>query len=96
MPVSSRSLLKKAAVTQKDKRRGIDVGPTMSQVSPAIYWYKAHHFRNEDEARGAFRLAYQQGQDGMGTSTAQWMGLTDEEYAAWMRSESLPKLTKRR
>lgn len=91
-----RSFLKKAAVTQKDKRSGIDVGPTMRQVSPVIYWYKAHHFKNEDEARGAFRLAYQQGLDGMGTSTKQWMELSDEEYAAWMRDNSLPKLPKRR
>lgn len=95
MPINPRPHVKKAAVAQKDKRRGIDVGPTMSQVSSVVYWYKAHHFQNEDQARGAFHLAYQQGLDGMGTSIAQWMGLTDEEYTAWMRNESLPNLSKR-
>ena len=91
MPNSSGSIAKGIAVTQKDKRRGINVGPKIEQVSSATYWYRAGHFANDDEARGAFRLAYQQGLDGMGTSIAEWMGLTDTEYDAWMRNASLPK-----
>jgi hypothetical protein len=63
----------------------------MGQVSAAMHWYKADHFANDDEARGAFRLAYQQGMDGMGTSVQEWMGLTDEQFNNWMRGEILPK-----
>lgn len=81
-------------VTQREHRRGVDVGPTMAQVSPVVYWYRAKHFKNEDATQGAFELAYQQGLDGMGESIQQWMGLTDEEYSAWMRDQSLPKLVK--
>jgi len=76
--------------TQKDHRRQIDVGSNMRQVSLVSYWYKSGHFKNEDEARGAFRLAYQQGLDGMGNSISEWMGLTSEQYDAWMRDGSLP------
>lgn len=78
------------AHTQKEKRRSIDVGPRMSQISTAAYWYRGGQFANDDEARGAFRLAYQQGLDGMGTSIADWMGLSDSEYDAWMRNDALP------
>lgn len=83
---------KRVAMTQKDKRQGIDIGSAIGQVSPVTYWYKSGYFQNEDEARGAFRLAYQQGLDGMGESIAKWMGLTSEEYDVWMRTEALPKL----
>lgn len=79
-------------ITQKERRRQIAVGPKMTQVSPVMYWYKADYFKNEDEARGAFRLAYQQGLDGMGESIADWMGLTEEQYNAWMRDDTLPPL----
>ena len=89
-----KSPTKGIAVTQAEKRRSIDVGPQIGQVSAASYWYKAGHFANEDEARGAFKLAYQQGLDGMGASIGEWMGLTDEEYDAWMRNDSLPKKSK--
>jgi hypothetical protein len=75
---------------QREHRRGVAVGPGMGEVSPAAHWYKHGHFKNEDEARGAFRLAYQQGLDGMGDSIAAWMGLTGAEYDSWMRDESLP------
>jgi hypothetical protein len=68
--------------TQKEHRREIDVGPTLAQVSPAMYWYKAGYFQNEDEARGAFRLAYQQGMDGMGKTVQEWMGLKPDQFAA--------------
>jgi hypothetical protein len=84
----------KRKINQADVRRGVDVGP-MVQVSPAMYWYEHGHFKNDDEARGAFRLAYQQGMDGMGTSVEGWMGLTSVQFAAWMRDDALPKLGKR-
>ena len=77
-------------MNKHDKRCEISVGYKMHQVSPAAYWYKYGHFKNEDEARGAFRLAYQQGMDGMGKSIAQWMGLTNKEYDLWMRNDAIP------
>ncbi|MBL8617727.1 MAG: hypothetical protein JNM72_19115 [Deltaproteobacteria bacterium] len=77
--------------SQAEMRRGIAVGPSMGEVSSVAYWYRSNHFKNEDEARGAFRLAYQQGLDGMGVGIAEWMGLTGEEYHAWMSSDALPK-----
>ena len=77
---------------QKTYRRQIDAGPRIEQVSSVVYWYENHYFKNDDEARGAFRLAYQQGLDGLGKSIAAWMGLTSEQYDAWMRDNALPTL----
>lgn len=83
--------------TQKEIRRGIDVGTKkFDQVTPVGSWYKVGHFINDDEARGAFKLAYQQGLDGLGSTIDQWMGLSKEEYDAWNRDGSLPKAQKRR
>lgn len=82
--------------SQGEVRRAVRVGPTMGDVSPVMYWYKHDHFKTEDEARGAFKLAYQQGLDGMGESTQSWMGLTNEQYSSWMRDESLPARSRRR
>lgn len=82
--------------TQKERRQGIDVGPGMFQVSPVAWWYRNGHFRNDEEAQGAFKLAHQQGLDGMGSSIHEWMGLTPEEYAAWYRDDTLPPLKKSR
>ena len=79
-------------MTQKSHRRKIDVGPAMSQVSPAVYWYRKGFFRTKEQARGAFELAYQQGMDGMGASVEQWMGFTEDEFAAWMANGTLPAL----
>lgn len=81
-------------MTQREKRRGIDIGEGMKQVSSVNYWYKHGHFQNDNEARGAFRLAYQQGLDGMGESIAKWMGLSKEEYDAWMRNDEIPPKSK--
>lgn len=67
---------------------------TKSNPSSVAFWYRNEQFKNEDEARGAFRLAYQQGMDGMGKSVQDWMGLTKEEFDAWMRSDALPPLKK--
>lgn len=76
--------------TQREIRHGVDVGPQMGQVSPVVYWYRTGHFKSDEEARGAFELAYQQAMDGMGTSVSAWMGLTSEEYDAWRRDGTLP------
>jgi hypothetical protein len=76
--------------TKKDSRQNINTGPGLDQVSPVAYWFKNNHFKNEDEARGAFRLAHQQGLDGMGKTTCEWMGLTPDEYNKWMKDDSLP------
>lgn len=76
---------------QKSARRGIAVGPGFDSVSPVSYWYKHGHFDNADEAKGAFKLAYQQAMDGMGTSIAAWMGLTEEQLRDWMRDDTLPR-----
>ena len=66
--------------TQKEHRR----------LTSAAYWYQHGHFKNDDEARGAFKLAYQQGLDGMGESIQIWMGLTTAEFNDWMRTKKLP------
>lgn len=76
--------------TQQQHRQSVEVGPGIGQVSPVAYWLRNGQFRNEDEARGAFRLAYQQGLDGMSTAIRTWMGLTEPEYDAWMRNDALP------
>lgn len=81
---------KRQGESQTEKRQGIDVGPLMGQVSTAAYWYRQGHFANDDEAQGAFKLAYQQAMDGMGTSIQAWMGLTEREYAHWSRAGKLP------
>lgn len=57
-------------------------------------WYKHGHFANDDQAKGAFELAWQQYMDGMGKSPEEWMGLTKEEVDAWHRDGTLPKKNK--
>jgi hypothetical protein len=76
---------------QSEKRTGIDVDQDLVSVSSVTVWYRGGHFANNEMALGAFELAYQQGMDGMGKSPAHWMGLTSEEFDAWMRNNSLPQ-----
>lgn len=76
--------------TQAAIRRAIDVGPRIGQVSPVGYWYRAGHFSSDDEAQGAFELAWQQFMDGCGVSAEEWMGLTTAEVNAWHRDGTLP------
>ena len=83
-------------MNQKEIRNGVDVGAGFFQVSTARYWFRHGHFKNEDEARGAFRLAYLQGWDGMGKGVREWMGLNEKEYASWLRDDSIPQNRKRR
>lgn len=78
---TSKDVTKAVARTPAEKRHGIDVGPATGQVSPAAYWHKHGHLNSDDEARGTFRLAYQQGLDGMGTSIQGGWG--------WLRLDSL-------
>jgi hypothetical protein len=80
-------------MNQREMKQDINIGG-MGGVMTVASWYKHKHFKNDDEVRGAFRLAYQQGLDGMGKSIPKWMGLTEVEYAAWMKDDSLP--TKKR
>jgi hypothetical protein len=82
--------------TQREHRRGVDVASGLLQVSSAAYWHKHGFFKNDDEARGAFRLAHHQGLDGMGESIQEWMGLTPEEFDAWMRTDEIPSRSEHR
>src|SRR5687767_10535649 len=81
---------KSTGPTQAEHKQAIKVGPRIGEVSSAMYWYEGGHFDNEDEARGAFKLAYQQGLDGMGESEREWMGMTAAQSGAWRRSRALP------
>jgi hypothetical protein len=91
MPKPPQGRVSPDTASQASIRKSVDVGSDIKQVSTVAYWYRSNYFASEDEARGAFLLAYQQGLDGMGRSTSHWMGLTDEEYAGWMKNEELPK-----
>ena len=71
-------------------RRSVEVGPGFDKVTPVSWWYRSGTFKGDDEARGAFRLAYVQALDGMGSGIAQWMGLTEPEVAQWIHHERLP------
>jgi hypothetical protein len=78
------------AKTQRDKRQKLDVGHACGQVTSVADWHQQGQFKNDDEARGAFRLAHLQGLEGMGPSTVDWMGLTQAQFDAWMRDDELP------
>lgn len=78
-------------ITQKEHRQSIKVGPHFDSVSPAMYWYRGGHFENDDQAKGAFELAYQQALDGMGKTPWEWMGMTSAEYSNWVGTRTLPK-----
>lgn len=84
-------------------RRSISVGPTMRDVSPMTYWI-GHGLDTPEAVLGAMKLAYEQAQDGMGTSTSQWTGLSDEqlgrfrqggEYALALAEELLAEAARR-
>lgn len=81
-------------INKTDNRRQIEVGSGMNQVGSVMYWYNGGQFKSIDEAKGAFRLAYQQGMDGMGASVREWMGLSEEQFEAWMRDDTLPRVRK--
>jgi len=72
--------LTQASIKQSVKTGGWNV----TQVKD---WAKVGHFNSKEELRGALKLAYQQGLDGMGKSIAHWMGLSQDEYDLWMRNE---------
>jgi len=71
--------------TQREHKQSVEVGPGFGQVTTVADWYRNGHFATDDEARGAFELAHQQALDGMGSSVAAWMGLTQSEFDKWMR-----------
>ena len=83
-------------MNQEEKKQGVDVGSGLSQVCPVADWYRYGYFKNEEEARGAFILANQQGLDGMGKSIPEWMGLSETEFNSWMKNDSLPRERRRK
>ena len=83
-------------MNQKEKRQGVDVGSGLVQVCSVADWYQYGHFKNEEEARGAFVLAHQQGLDGMGKSIPEWMGLSETEFNSWINDGSLPRGRRRK
>lgn len=64
---------------------------TYPHVSTVNFWWQHGYFPNTVEAIGAFKLAHEQGKDGLGRSVSEWMGLTEEEFADWMRNNKLPE-----
>ena len=89
-PRSGRTMTPAERQARYRERQKIEVGSGIAQVSTAMYWYKNAQFQSDEEARGAFRLAYQQGMDGMGVSVHDWMGLTEHQFDAFMRDGVLP------
>lgn len=83
-----------AKMTQREMRQGISVDEGFASVVSVTGLYRADFFRTEEAAMGAFKLACQQGLDGMGKSIGEWMGLTEAEYDAWMRDQTLPPMKK--
>ena len=53
---------------QSVAKAGVKVDGGFLDVSSARFWWEAEHFDSSAEARGAFKLAYQQWMDGMGWS----------------------------
>lgn len=82
----------KNKTNQAEIRRSVNLGGTFNDVSPVMQWYKDGYFESKEEAKGAFKLAYQQGMDGMGTSIQEWMGLNETQFDAWMRHDQLPDI----
>ena len=70
---------------ESEERRGDGKITSVGQL------YRRGHFRNDDEARGAFRLALQQYLDGCGSSLAVWMGISEADAEAYKRWETLPR-----
>src|SRR5271166_1885722 len=75
---------------QSAAKADVKVDGGFLDVSSARFWWEAEHFDSPSEARGAFKLAYQQGMDGMGSSPQEWMGLDEKAFGAWMRNGALP------
>ena len=78
---------------QKGVKRSLET-PGGRGLSTVGFWYKAGHFKTKAHAEGAFELAHLQYMDGVASSHAEWMGLTDAELTAWMESGALPELAK--
>lgn len=55
------------------------------------FWHDHGHFKNEDESRGALFVAYQAWLDGAPWET---LGLSHDEYNAWVRNDEVPPPTK--
>lgn len=83
-------------INQREIRSSIDLGPQLGQVTTVTDWYRQGKFTNEDQALGAFELAYQQGMDGMGKTVREWMGMSDEELNVYLRDNRLPPMRKQK
>lgn len=68
----------------------------LNTLSTVTGWYRANHFASEEQARGAFELAWQQYLDGCGYSAEQWTGMTEDEIKAWVSHGELPPKAKTR
>jgi hypothetical protein len=77
-------------VVRTDGRHPKTIGARLDQLTSVIGWYREGFFTNDDELRGALKLAYQQAQDGMGDSVPGWMGLTRYEFNEWFPYGTLP------
>lgn len=76
--------------TNKFKRSYLNMPDKNHNQTTVTEMYRCGHFSSEEEAMGAFKLSYQQAIDGIGISVEDWMGLSQMEYSAWMRSDQLP------
>lgn len=90
MTMNSKTFPRRTSAIAQNKGRKTSFFEAMNTLSTVTDWYRANHFRNEDEARGAFELAWQQYMDGCGLSAAQWLGMTAEELDGWVRNGTLP------
>jgi hypothetical protein len=55
-------------------------------LTTVMEWIAAGLFDNEDEIRGAMKLANQQALEGAGENTAHWLGMKGDQFDQWMRS----------
>lgn len=72
-------------------RREIACGSGFGLLSTVNGFYRVGMFDSPEQVEGAFKLAYQQTQDGMGATEAAWMGLSEKEWCAWKGSGTIPE-----
>ena len=62
------------------------------KIETVTGWLRAGLFTTREQALGALELAHQQWLDGLGKgSHREWLGMTEAEFDAWMRSCELPR-----
>lgn len=55
-----------------------------------MFYYRKGCFKTDDQAKGAFELAYQQAMEDMSKSFEESMGLSEKEFDNWMRYGAIP------